>query len=295
MTITQIECFIEAAKTGSFSKAGANLFISQATISRQIKALEDDLGFPLFERKNFGVKLTEMGMILFSTWEEMLITHRTAVDKARDFYSGSQKRIRIGVQEFGKMNDKIREALFRFAQMSKGLEVDYETLPSNKLLQGIESGEFHVIIAHASELVKNPNLKVLYIDKLPLETGIVMSQYHRLARKKKVSIQDLKGETFAIMGGAISVDYKERMLTLLKDEGVLSYLELQEYNSWSKLEFDLLTGKCVGIMYGSHLIGLEDKLAFCPLQTPEKEVERVAIAWKDDKYVVKAKNIVDMF
>lgn len=295
MTITQIECFIEAAKTGSFSKAGANLFISQATISRQIKALEDNLGFPLFERKNVGVRLTEMGMILYSEWEELLIRHRTAVDKAKDFYAGSQKRIRIGVQEFGKLGDKIREALFKFSQMSQGLEVDYETMPSNKLLSALEAGEFHVVIAHSSELVKKPNLKYLFIDRLQVQTGIAISKYHRLARKKKVEIQDLKGETFGILGGAISLDYKERMIDLLKRENMLEHLELQEYQSWSKLEFDLLTGKCVSILYGSHLIGLEDKMAFYPLEISTEDTEKVAIVWKDDKYIVKAKNIADMF
>ena len=47
MTITQIECFVEAANMGSISKAGTNLFISQQTVSRQIKALETELDMPL--------------------------------------------------------------------------------------------------------------------------------------------------------------------------------------------------------------------------------------------------------
>lgn len=65
MTITQIECFVEAAKMKSLSKAAENMFISRPTISRQIKALESDLGFELFERKNVGVRLTQTGEILY--------------------------------------------------------------------------------------------------------------------------------------------------------------------------------------------------------------------------------------
>lgn len=92
MTITQIECFIEAARMKSLSKAAAKLFISQPTISRQIRALEKDLGFPLFERKNIGVRLTPMGEILFSEWKRMLQIHRSAVDKAKDLYYRKQKK-----------------------------------------------------------------------------------------------------------------------------------------------------------------------------------------------------------
>lgn len=295
MTITQIECFIEAARAGSFSKAGANLFISQATISRQIKALENDLGFPLFERKNVGVSLTEMGMILFLTWEELLIMHRTAVDKARDFYDDSQKQIRIGVQDLCNFKDEIREAIFRFLKMSTGLDVDYEILPSNKLLHGLESGELHIIITYTSELINNPELKTIIIEKLQQQTGIVLSKYHRLAHKKKLEIRELKEERFGILGSGLSIDYKERIRNSLRAENMLEYLRFQEYNSWPKLEFDLITGKCVSILYGSYLSGLEDKLEFFPLKIGRADTEKVAIAWKDDKYLVKAKNIADMF
>ena len=56
MTIIQMECFVEAAKWLNFTKAADHLYISQQTMSRQIKALENELGFPVFERKNVGVR-----------------------------------------------------------------------------------------------------------------------------------------------------------------------------------------------------------------------------------------------
>ena len=114
MTITQIECFIEAAKTGSFGKAGAKLYISQQTISRQIKALEDELGFPLFERSRAGVQLTESGKLVFDKWKELLIESRSVIDQARDVYLGENKKILIGMVECGKMKDQIAKGLLRF-------------------------------------------------------------------------------------------------------------------------------------------------------------------------------------
>ncbi|MBR3004288.1 MAG: LysR family transcriptional regulator, partial [Lachnospiraceae bacterium] len=55
MTLSQIECFIEIARTGSFSKAAGNLFMTQQGASNQIRSLEKELGFPVFVRKNKGV------------------------------------------------------------------------------------------------------------------------------------------------------------------------------------------------------------------------------------------------
>ena len=51
MTIMQMECFVEAARCGSFTKAGENLYISQQTMSRHIRALETELGFPCLREK----------------------------------------------------------------------------------------------------------------------------------------------------------------------------------------------------------------------------------------------------
>jgi LysR family glycine cleavage system transcriptional activator len=53
--------FEAAARLGSFSRAAEELHITQAAISRQIRALEEDLGTSLFERRNRAVFLTEAG------------------------------------------------------------------------------------------------------------------------------------------------------------------------------------------------------------------------------------------
>lgn len=62
MNDRQLSSFIETAKLGSFSKAASVLFISPAALIQQINLLERDLGFPLFNRTNHGVTLTENGV-----------------------------------------------------------------------------------------------------------------------------------------------------------------------------------------------------------------------------------------
>lgn len=64
--------FEAAARHLSFTKAAAELFVTQSAISRQIKALEDQLGVALFQRRNRALLLTDAGQILFRTASEML-------------------------------------------------------------------------------------------------------------------------------------------------------------------------------------------------------------------------------
>lgn len=66
MNINQLTSFIQAAELGSLSKAAVSLYTVQSAISRQIKALEEELETKLFIRHGRGLKLTETGNLLFS-------------------------------------------------------------------------------------------------------------------------------------------------------------------------------------------------------------------------------------
>lgn len=63
--ICRIEYFLAAARNMSFSRAAQELFVSQPAISRQILALNKELGCPLFERLNRGIMLTANGEMFY--------------------------------------------------------------------------------------------------------------------------------------------------------------------------------------------------------------------------------------
>jgi LysR family transcriptional regulator, glycine cleavage system transcriptional activator len=73
--------FEAAARNLSFTKAGAELFLTQSAISRQVKALEDELGVPLFRRRHRELLLTEAGQTLYKAVGEALRTLRDATVK----------------------------------------------------------------------------------------------------------------------------------------------------------------------------------------------------------------------
>ena len=65
MELRQLKYFLMVAKTLSFSEAAKRLYITQGTLSQQIKQLEDELGFQLFSRTSHSVALTEAGENFF--------------------------------------------------------------------------------------------------------------------------------------------------------------------------------------------------------------------------------------
>jgi LysR family transcriptional regulator, glycine cleavage system transcriptional activator len=80
--------FEAAARNLSFTKAGQELFLTQSAISRQIKALEEQLGVPLFRRRHRELLLTEAGQTLYKAVGEALRTLRDAASKLSGRASG---------------------------------------------------------------------------------------------------------------------------------------------------------------------------------------------------------------
>src|SRR5918996_919712 len=75
--------FESAARHLSFTKAGAELFLTQSAVSRQIKELEDQLGVELFQRRHRALALTDAGKQFYASAAQVLTTMREATDRLR--------------------------------------------------------------------------------------------------------------------------------------------------------------------------------------------------------------------
>jgi LysR family transcriptional regulator, glycine cleavage system transcriptional activator len=82
--------FEAAARHLSFTKAAAERFVTQSAMSRQMRALEDDLGTPLFRRRHRALVLTDAGMRLFAVCTAVLAQLRGTV---RELRAPSQREV----------------------------------------------------------------------------------------------------------------------------------------------------------------------------------------------------------
>lgn len=96
MEIYQLKTFVTIAREGSITRASDILCLSQPAVSSHIKALEDEVGFLLFERNPRGMSLTSQGAMLLLTAERLLSLHRDLVDQAKRIRSGAGGQIRLG-------------------------------------------------------------------------------------------------------------------------------------------------------------------------------------------------------
>ncbi len=81
MNSKQIEYVLEAAKTNNFNRAAENLFVSQPTMTYQIKLLESEIGFPIFDRSPKGAVLTMAGEQFVTTLQDVQNQIKKAVEQ----------------------------------------------------------------------------------------------------------------------------------------------------------------------------------------------------------------------
>lgn len=291
MTILQIECFVEAVKQGSMSKAATQLFISQQSVSKHIHSLEMEVGFPLLERHNMGVLPTVSGKILFEVWEKNVYEHRIAIDRAKDKYYESQNTIRIGLLDCGGFHDTIVSAIMTFNEQFPDLNIEYEFLLAETLFQKLEIGTLDFVFVYRSELMEKSDYHILDVCKRPIQAGLYVSRKSPIANRR-FHADLLKGQVFGVLNEEGSRDYRKKTEEFLKNNHLEKDVELKFFSERQNLGIALATRKCVSIGYETMYEHMRDKLAFLPI--PElKGSGRIVLVWKNERFTVKGRTLAN--
>lgn len=96
MMLRQIQYFHAVVRTGSFTEAAEECFISQSAISQQIKALENNLGVKLFVRENRSFHLTKAGEYLYQKSRQLLDDFERIKNETIQIGCGSQDALKLG-------------------------------------------------------------------------------------------------------------------------------------------------------------------------------------------------------
>ena len=130
----KLRIFHAAAEAGSFTHAAEKLHLSQSAISRQVSALEHDVGVPLFNRHARGLILTEQGELLFRTAHDVLLkleSVRVRLTESKDTPTGKLRvTTTVGLGQ-GWLADRAPEFIEQYPDMQLQLIFDNEELDLN--------------------------------------------------------------------------------------------------------------------------------------------------------------------
>lgn len=187
MEIRVLRYFLEVAREGNVTHAAQRLHISQPTLSRQIKELEEELGKKLFTRSNYSVKLTEEGMLLRKRAEDILdMTDKTIAEfQALDEVNGGDIHIGCaesnGIAPFIRVIQSLQKEYprIRYHFYSSGTEAVNERLDRGLL-------DFAIIVQEV-DLSKYNYLRIPASD----QWGLIMRRDSPLAQHSCIHLHDL--------------------------------------------------------------------------------------------------------
>src|SRR5437016_495660 len=153
--------FEAAARHLSFTKAGAELFLTQSAVSRQIKELEEQLGVALFHRRHRALALTDAGQQFYSAAAQVITTMRTATERLRA-QSGRKRPLSVTTtSSFAAL--WLIPRLAGFTRTHPGIDV---RITAETRVQDLDRDGLDLAIRHGPPSLAGPNAVRLFGERV---------------------------------------------------------------------------------------------------------------------------------
>jgi DNA-binding transcriptional LysR family regulator len=193
MELRHLRYFVAVGEEEHYGRAARRLRVAQPALSRQIQALEDEVGFKLFERLPRGVKLSVAGKYLLEDARRILQEVNGAVVRAARVASGLSGTLRVGFTENALWRGVVPESFQRFRESQPDVEFQLNPLGSSQQLEAIRSGRLDAGFVYGMPK-SDPELDGLLVAMDRFELAAPAG--HRLAKRKQLRLHDLTDVPF---------------------------------------------------------------------------------------------------
>ena len=278
MELRQLKYFITSADTLNFTEAARQCFITQSTLSQQIKQLETELGVQLFERIGKRVFLTETGRDFLPYARQTVADAEYGVQRIKDMEELRTGRLCIGTT-FG-LSALITDAIARFSEQYPEVHLEVMFLKQDELIEAVR--ERKVDFALTFEMMEKDDL----LTEQPVKTYhlcAIVSDQNPLAQQATVSLRQLADYDICTPARGMNARRMFDSLTNKKGIELQPKLEINEIHTLLHL---VRTGRWVAILVDSITHG-EEGLCAVPLREAALPMPVVWL-YPKDMYIRKA-------
>jgi LysR family transcriptional regulator, cyn operon transcriptional activator len=193
MNFRQLQTFVLIAEAGGFTHAEERLRVSQPAASRQILALEAELGLPLFDRIGRRIKLTSEGEDLLRRGRRILQDVESFVERARALKGGQAGTLRVGCST-QQIEYVLADFLPRYRRRHPSVDIDLIEDGGARMSERLERGDVHLALIRAGDEDFGRRLLA------PLYVLAIVSPKHHLATKTVLEITELADESLLVLG-----------------------------------------------------------------------------------------------
>jgi DNA-binding transcriptional LysR family regulator len=226
MEMSQIRYVLAAARHLNFTKAAAECHVSQPALTKGVKALETELGAPVFHREGRRILLSDFGRTMIPHLRRIVDEAEATQVLAQNFRLLDQVPVRLGVlSTIGHL--RLARFLARFEKDNPGLELSVSEGSAPELTERLEDGELDVAVLTLTDAVKETyNATQLYAERYV----VVFPPEHRLGRMNAVGLADLSGEDYV---DRLACEMREMVMGVCGERGVELYARFRsEREDW---------------------------------------------------------------
>ena len=187
MELRQLKYFVKVAECLNFSKASKLLFVTQSTLSQQIRQLEQELNTTLFQRNSHSVCLTEAGQELLPYAISTLHSAESCFDRIHDLQAVLTGSLNIGVTY--SFSPILTETLLTFMQEYPNVKLNIYYKPMVDLMDMLQHRDLDFVLAFKpSTHYEGVESHVLFDNNLVA----IVRENHELSSRKSLSITELQ-------------------------------------------------------------------------------------------------------
>lgn len=274
MELRHLQYFVTVASTGGFGRAARSLHVSQSAISEQVRDLEQEVGSALFDRSQRQIRLTPEGELFLDGAKATLAAAEQAVESVRRSRNGEEGKLAIGFFVGG--NGRFFPRLIRaFRRQYPRVNVSLVEMVPAQQWAALQAGTLDIGFTRPlfGHVQGNIRTEKFYSERL----YAVLPKDHPLAKRKEISVRELKNERFVMSERQTSPAVFDKIITLCADADFSPQIGTTATVSSGVMAL-VEAGEGISIVPdGSRFLGSGEVL-FIPLQGAAAQVDLV-IAW----------------
>jgi len=186
MEVRQLGYFIKAAEMLHFTAAAEACFVTQSTLSQQIKQLEEELGMLLFDRVGKNVRLTEAGNVFLIHARQIVLDIKKSKQAIFELANMVNGELRIGVTY--AFSSLLLPALTPFSEKYPGIMIHVEYGTAGELENKLRTADLDIILAfHEQADSSGLDMQPLFSSRIMM----VVAKKNPLAKLNKITLKEL--------------------------------------------------------------------------------------------------------
>lgn len=280
MTLNQLKYFIAVARCLSFTEAARSLFMTQPALSRQIQAMEAELGTQLFVRDKKTLKLTPGGSALYSRLPDFLKEYDGMVAEARHANRGFEGQLRVGILDVYDASELFLPVVGSFQRKHPGIRLTLERFSLAELPERLYENKLDLICTYAFSLFDKPDLMTVNVQKY--DSCVLLNREHPLADKPDLTLDDLRQERFVQLGSEASAEGYQYISNLISRGGISPEVLYVDKNDDVLLWVEM--GHAVAITSNRTIEKHNPRVVVRELNMPEVKGHDITMAWRKSNY-----------